>query len=468
MDARVLDHCTACKEAVIDPVKGRDGLWGISLVAGDRYFFVPRDDGWDEFQCSLLSLPTKLAVWDVRRVIDWPLSDSKVVWDVRSLYGGERNLLSLAQETAKTRPLAAYFRFIELEQRMAAHTRALRTARIDLPAAQAVPTDLLTEWVKIRAVVVLDLFRQAKLLDEYEGRWPFVRALREMELNGIHVDVDAVEQALNGNLESATGKALRDLQRLARGGFVTTLLNPMGGATGRVRLEGGFNSLGVPKGLARDVLTSRFDGGLIYTFDFNAIDYRCIVRAAGGAVAELYRDAQDFHERTASFVFREVNERRRSIIKYLSYIYIYGGSEETVMEKTGLTQEQVRAVVGLLDDKILPIKEFRERLWMEGTQRGYIEVPGGGRVTIEADDSPGKVIGRFAQSFSSRVFERALVQAQRELRAMQSRLTFAVHDELVIDAHPDEFGRMEDIRRTMEFDNYVVKMKRGRSYGEIE
>lgn len=463
---RIIEDSDDHDIAIVDSVKGRDGLWGVSLIVSDRYFFVPYDESWNSFRTALLRSRMKIGVWDVRQIIDWPLSDERVIWDVKSLYGGEQTLSSLARERSGSNTF--YDRYLELDQKMTAHGRALKIAQMEMHADQAAPVDLIKEWIKCKAMVIYHIFKSCKgqFVEEYEGRWPFIRAVHEMELNGIHVDSDYVEHVVNGELDPASGRSLRSIQGLQKNGFVTTLLNPVGTKTGRLRHEKGFNSLGIPHGPAREAITSRFIDGLIYTFDFNAIDYRCIVKSVGDEVENLYRGAQDFHQKTASMIFKEVTPARRNTVKYLSYIYIYGGSDETVMEKTGLTKEQVQAVIALLDKKIGPIKDFRAKLWMQSSDKGFVDAPGGRRVSCQDADSEGKVMGLYAQSYSSWVFEQAFVQVQRALRSMKSKLSFAVHDEIVIDVHPDDFSRMDDIRRSMEIDGHVVKMKKGRTYGQ--
>jgi len=468
----IYNECKLAGQVTIDPIKGRDGLWGVSLVVGDHYFFVPRADDFQQFVDGLFATKARVGVWDIRRVIDWPLSDDIVLWDVKSLFGGDQTLPYLAEMLVKTYPASLYYNYIELDKRMIAHTRALKTVKMELPANFAVPTELLTDWMKARCATIDKLWRHklqgidpGNFVGDYESRWPFIRALREVELNGIHIDIDFIHQAMNANVDQATASALRSMKGLYKSGFLTSLINPMGGKTGRVRHEGGFNVLGIPHGPAREAITSRFDGGLIYTFDFNAIDYRCIVNSVGGEMTKLYEGADDFHERTASFIFQQVTPGLRKSVKFLSYIYIYGGSEETLVQKTGWTEANVKAALNLLDKKISPIKEFRAKLWMQASKDGYVTAPGGRRVhTLEAD-SEGKVVGLYAQTFSTWVFEQAFAKVQKMLRSMQSKVIFEVHDELVIDTHPDDFGRMEDVRKLMQMDGHVVKLKKGPNYG---
>jgi hypothetical protein len=450
----------------VEPLRGRGGLAGTLVAIKDRYFLIPRGPEWATDMADLLARAPKVLCWDLRRLHDWPLDDRWPVLDARCLLGGETSILRVAQRRADKDPTWA--RLAYLEERMAAHLKALAVTGMDLPASQAAPERLILEWAFARAQGILRLSEELRDLDEYLLRWPFVRALREVERNGIAIDQDFVDrQLLSGSPDQAAKGALRSLQGLSRDGRVLSLCNPMGGKTGRLRHEGGFNTLAIPHGLARQAIISRYPAGQIASFDFNAIDYRCIVNSVGGDVRRSYHGAKDFHERTASFIFREVRPNLREAIKYLSYIYIYGGSEATLIEKTGWTEEQVRSVLERLDTRIGPIKEFREKLWMQAQEDGFVEVPGGRRAPVGNDPSPGKVIGLYAQSYSSWVFEQAFVRVHRHLVGKRSQVIFAVHDELVIDMHPDELDIVGRIQELMQLDGHAVAYEIGKSYGEL-
>lgn len=411
-----------------------------------------------------------IAVWDLRRYLKWPLSDEQIIYDMKSIYGGEEKLASLVAKKLGERGKE----FLALDRTIEAYRRAAKLTKT--PRDLAVPAELLSRQVELRRDVVQKLADNATFSSgiewlnqsDYEDRWPFIRALREIELNGIAIDELLVKKTLKLGDGQASMRAIRSMDGLNQGGFVTTLINPMGSKTGRMRLEGGFNSLAIPHGTARNAIVSRYDGGSIVSFDFNAIDYRCIVNSVGGDFAKLYAGAQDFHQRTASFVFKEVRPDLRAAIKYLSYIYIYGGSEQTLAEKTGWTQEHVKQVLELLDKKIGPIREFRSKLWMQAQEDKFVEPPGGRRVYVSSDDSEGKVIGLYAQTYSSHVFEKAVARAQTLLRPLKSKIIFLVHDELVLDLHPEEENRIEEIRQTMEPVGHVVRAKKGKNYGEVE
>lgn len=443
----------------------------VILRGGERALAVCSHDGIPDIRPrgEVEAIPLGVVCWDARRVLDWPLTDSLVAYDVKSLYGGKSSLLELA-----TRPGSeALSRLVALERKMQAHARASATVRSPVPASQAAPQELVREWAMARAAAIMGLYAEAleskrDVVEEYEKRWPFILSVRQIELAGIHIDEGVARAALKAGTDPSSERCLRSMLSLQRDGLVTSLCNPMGGKTGRLRHEGGFDALAIPRGPARDAITSRFVGGKIASFDFNAIDYRCIVNSIGGEFAELYRDCQDFHARTTSFLFDDVTQLRRDVIKKISYTYIYGGSEETLVAGTGLSLDKLRAVLDLLDKKLYPIREFRELLWAKARSTGYVDAPGGRRLRVEESSHPGKVLGQYAQTYSSSVFEDALVKAHRHLREKQSKIIFTVHDEVIVDVHPDDVSTLPELAKIMSPDGYVVKLKTGESYAKAK
>lgn len=475
--ARIIDQIKAGWWVTIDPFKGHDGTWGVSIVNADHYFFVPKRADFNDFIEDLALRCEELVCFDVRRIMDWPINSRTV--DIKSVFGGEKNLPQLVAEVEYSHPYPVFKRFLELDQKIVAHGKAAKLTGMNIHISELAPKDLLSEWIKARVQSIDTLYSLARTssseygsnLTNFEERWSFIRALHQVELNGIYTDEKYVAEALLGDLEPADVKALRSMQGLSKGGFVTSLFNPMGSKTGRVRLEGGFNAMGIPHGPARKAIISRFEGGSIYTFDFNAIDYRCIVSSIGGDFEKLYANADDFHARTASFLFNEVSKIRRDIMKFVSYVYIYGGSVETLMEKTKLERQLIEIALKRLDEKIKPIAEFREHLYMKAQNDGFIDTPGGKRIHIKNDDHPGKVLGLYAQTYSSYVFEQAFTKVQMFLANKKTCIIFSVHDELVLDVSPDEESEViPEVKRLMEttIGNFKVSVKKGSNYGEVK
>jgi DNA polymerase I-like protein with 3'-5' exonuclease and polymerase domains len=97
-----------------------------------------------------------------------------------------------------------------------------------------------------------------------------------------------------------------------------------------------------------------------------------------------------------------------------------------------------------------------------------VSLPHGELAQRDAATHPGQLLGLYAQSYSSKVFSEALVRVVALLRGTLSRVIFTVHDELVVDMHPDDeaAGLAERIVQEMQGTQFVVKAKKGRTYGD--
>ena len=458
---------------VVEPFVDRDGRPKVALIEDLNFEFFDKTDELVERLAK-----RKLVTYDVRRIVDWPLSPSNPVVDVKLLWGGERTLSKVVRDQFGG-DSGQWANFLWLDQRVQAHLKAAKTAKMAPPYTQGVPEDILFEWLGSKLGVVKGLYDKSVFSSgpdgfwaaECESRWSFILALRQIELGGIHVDEDKLILMLAAQLDPSDRSTLLSAQKHMRNGLVTSLLNPIGTKTGRLRYETGFNCLAIPKSDVRKVFTSRHEGGQIFTFDFNAVDFRCIVRAIGGEFAQRYEGADDFHARTASFIFKEVNETKRTLLKKIIYAYTYGGSNDTLARELGVESKLVQAVLTKLDEHIKPIAQFREALYIQSMEKDcmYVEPPGGRKVYVSSDDHSGKVLGLYAQTYSSYVVERATEAVHWFLAPTKSRIIFTVYDELVLDMHPDDFALADQVRDIMQGvsgGGWKVRVKHGRSYGE--
>jgi DNA polymerase I-like protein with 3'-5' exonuclease and polymerase domains len=475
----IIQEISSGPACVIEPLRGSRAVYGLAISNGEKYWFIPKKEWWNDFLADLFKLPQDFLCFDMRRILDFPIGESTII-DLKTLLGGgETSLLNRMREHYPNSPLTA--RLADVEGRMMANLRAIKTSRVEVTQNfdKTMTSEFFTSYLKSRTEAVRYLylkFVDSQELDDWIRRLGFIKAVHEVEQNGIRIDKDYVDSQLLKVQEPATAKSLRSMQSLYKDGYVTALFNTHGTKTGRLRPEGGFGAMGVPHGPARKAIISRFEGGKIYSFDYNAIDYRSIVSSIGGDFADLYKGDRDFHTRTAKFIFQEVDEVRREAFKAISYTSIYGGSEATLSQRTGLTTETIKKVLSMLEPHLRPIAEFRETLWGAFIIDGYIDIPGVGRYhRTDEDMHPGKLLALYAQGYSAYVFERAFTEVHGLLKAHSrgSCIIFPVHDELVLDIHPEDesAGIITSIKTAMETgvaDGFVVNYKKGRSYGEVE
>lgn len=422
-----------------------------------------------------------IVTYDVRKLHHLGLEIGANTIDVRMLYAWDGELGRLA----KAQKVTIWEELERIERSFGAHTTAVVQAQMNIegvPLKRLIPDEIRREYMSARLQAIGELYHKAgyEEHEKYRGYTKIVSDdLLQIESSKIKVDVPYMEQMLKRkDLAVHETKFFADTLKNQKDGFVRTKISPVGARTWRLRVEGGFNCMAVPHGVCRKAIVSRWEGGVIATFDFNAIDYRCLVKAADDPkLNEFYNDTlangfkkpcKDFHARTAS-IFGDVTPELRDQTKKMTYTGIYGGSMQTLQKQTMLPIQELHSRVARLEELFAPITEFRKQLSERARQDGYLINPGGQKVIVEKGDHDGKIVGLFGQSYSSHIFNESLhniLHVQR-VKACQSKVIFPVHDELVVDLHPDEKDQSPGYIQQMERGTgFVVKSKTGKSYGE--
>jgi DNA polymerase family A len=393
--------------------------------------------------------------------------------------------LTLDELASRFLPVSAVSSFRRDRDRLRAVLRSAKEARVDgsVPLAALSPPGLFERHQSAKANLAIMAFEdlrqnEPEALRRYQTELlPFAQVLYQMEENGFKVDQKLAADLLKSpEALVASVRPLRSMLGCAdKNGLVHTQYSPAGGKTGRVRVTGGFDSMAIPHGRARQAVVSRFTDGWIYAFDFNAIDYRSIVRAVKDEdFKKLYAGALDFHERTREILGEEVSGLDRKQLKNLSYVHFYGGSPSTCAESSRLPYEKVMKILRVMEEKLRPISDFREELFVQAREKNWIELPNGRRLPLNAGDHAGKVLGLYAQTYSSWVFAQAVVEVEQLLQSwvecfldpMLPVMMFPVHDELVMDFPRESTKWALEIAGVMSSKGFAVKVKKGKNYDQ--
>lgn len=407
--------------------------------------------------------------WDTRELKgNLPV---ETVWDVRVFYSWDGDLPGLVRRVEPE----GMGEFLDLDRRASAHLRAASEGRVDpaVTSRKLIPDDLFHEYAQAREAMAVKLFGMKDQTERkhYEQHiYPLLRDVRKIERNGIHIDVGAAVKLLRWNdLQVHERAFMNSTIDLLKGPLVYSKITPVGTRTGRMGVEGGFKCMSVPHGVCRQVMNSRFEKGKIVTLDFNAIDYRCLVTAVNDPrLNKFYADCRDFHSKTAA-LFGEVTSDLRSMTKKVTYMTLYGGSMQTLQKETGKSKDELLQIGDTLLQLFEPIVEFRLRMAERARKDGYVFTPSGVPVKVEKDDHDGKIVGLYAQSYSSEVFAKALHEAMEFLaeEVMRSMVIFTVHDEIVFDVPENERHEIAGVAQLIEnATGFVVKMKEGWNYGD--
>ena len=443
----------------------------LEVFSGETY--MSYTNGVKEYS---IDVTDKLVCFDARKLYATGLSHEKMIYDLKLLYECDGELSRLVRSI----DIQSRGDYLELEKRFSAHTKAISAAKVDvekIPLKELIPDDLRISYMNARLLVMQQLWEKLspETIVKYESTvFPVFKDILQMESSGIKIDEVYVDAQLKRNdLASHETKFFQHIKGNIKNGFVKTRICPVGSKTWRLRVESGFNCMAIPHGVARRAIVSRFEGGKIATLDFNAVDYRCLVKAVNSAELNVVYDGQrDFHAATAN-VFGVVTPELREQVKKITYAHIYGSSIDTLQKLTRLPQARLNEMIKVLDERFAPITKFRRELSDKARKEGFVVTPAGHKIDIDKRDHDGKIIGLFAQTFSSSILNASLKIALQLLlfykldKDSKSKIIFTVHDEIVVDVHPEEEGIVGLMKKFIEASTgFVVKQKEGKSYGE--
>ena len=292
-------------------------------------------------------------------------------------------------------------------------------------------------------------------LDESDGpqfmpEWAFIRSKRLRQA--------AVDSWVKGSID----QDLDELDRWTRAGMVLEIarlrgvrVKGLGLAKVRWSLKGtetgrfgatpwgrsaiwpnGFNPLTIPNH-QRDLVLPSSDDRFVCAIDFRAIDLVSMTKIVPGLAAR-YEDCDDLHARTVELLFGKkaasLVPEARDMCKREVFVHAYGG------------ESRLRRSF----EEMIP-----ELQWLR--------------------DMPDGQGPRAVQSLSARAFRSGLAAAMPLLLSQSVMPMFAVHDELVIDVHPDSLPEAMHISSVIESGaslavgaTYTTKVKWGRNYMEAK
>lgn len=225
--------------------------------------------------------------------------------------------------------------------------------------------------------------------------------------------------------------------------------------------------------LIRSVFVSRFPGGKILSADYSQCEIRILAHMSGEPIfIDAYAANKDVHTYVASLLYNtdydKVTKEQRTPTKTINFGLIYGMGIDKLMTETGMSREAAAAFIESYLKKLSKvdswIKETRDFL----KRKGYTETLFGRRRYLPEIYSVKKYKQEAAeregtnhpvQGTNADITKLAMIQISKELseKNMKSLMILQVHDELVFDAHPDEFDKLYEI--VMRIMPNVVKLK---------
>jgi DNA polymerase-1 len=207
------------------------------------------------------------------------------------------------------------------------------------------------------------------------------------------------------------------------------------------------------------------EGFELLVADYNQIELRVIAHLAEDpGLIGAFEAGVDIHNATAASIFDvdpdDVNVEQRSQAKMVSYGLAYGMEAYGLGQRLGIETGEAAEILKAYFAAFPAVKSFMDDIVEQTKETGYTETIFGRRRPIPDLASPNFRVRQAAerqamnapiQGLAADIFKIALVEIDRSLTSMsaQSRLVLQVHDEVILEVHPDESNAI----KTMTIEN---------------
>lgn len=203
------------------------------------------------------------------------------------------------------------------------------------------------------------------------------------------------------------------------------------------------------------------DGYIFVDADYSQIELRILAHMSGDEMLiQAYREAQDIHRMTASQVFHtpfeEVTDLQRRNAKAVNFGIVYGISSFGLSQDLSISKKEAQEYIERYFESYPKIKEFLDGCVEKAKKDGYSVTMFGRRRPLPEISSSNFMQRSFGeriamnapiQGTAADIIKIAMNRVHRRLidEGLKSRLLLQVHDELLIEAAPDEVDKVKKI-----------------------
>ena len=260
------------------------------------------------------------------------------------------------------------------------------------------------------------------------------------------------------------------LKLVSADGRIHSTLEQTGTATGRISSsEPNLQNIPVRTDLGREIRKAFIPkkGWLLIDADYSQIELRVLAHLSQDkAMVEAFRLGQDIHTRTAAEVYGlqmdQVTSAMRASAKAVNFGLVYGISDFGLARNIGISVKEAADFIQTYFDKYPGIRNFMDKAVALGKENGYATTLLGRRRYLPELESKNYNIRNFGervamnapiQGTAADIIKKAMVQVEQRLQKekMQARLILQVHDELLLEAPPEEVEKASQLlKETME------------------
>ena len=310
------------------------------------------------------------------------------------------------------------------------------------------------------------LFEDLKI--PYPGKPPYsTKAEILQKLAGEYEIVDEVlKYRFNSKLKSTFIEGVR--KTISRNGTVHTSFNQMTTATGRLS-SADPNLQNIPTRTDEGkLLRSMFipkSGNVLVDADYKQIELKLLAHYSNDPkLVEAFNVGEDIHTSTAAEVFGvdklHVTPEMRRDAKAVNFGIIYGISNYGLSQNISIPQKKADEYINRYFERFPAVKAYLDGLIASAKEKGYAATELGRRRAIPELNSAKFMERKFGervamnmplQGAAADIIKIAMINVHKALEGKKSKLIMQVHDELIVDASPDETDEVVEIlKREME------------------
>lgn len=203
----------------------------------------------------------------------------------------------------------------------------------------------------------------------------------------------------------------------------------------------------------RRVFVAR-DGWQLIDADYSQIELRIMAHLSGDpGFIKAFQEEADIHTRTAAEIFQvaenQVTGEMRSSAKAVNFGIIYGISDFGLSNNLNISRQQARRYIDDYLQRYASVKTFMDEVVIQARERGFVTTLLHRIRYIPEINSKNFNLRSFGermamntpiQGSAADIIKVAMVRVAEELKKghFQARLVLQVHDELIVEAPPEE------------------------------
>ena len=196
---------------------------------------------------------------------------------------------------------------------------------------------------------------------------------------------------------------------------------------------------------SRDRFVSRFEGGKLVQFDYDAYHPRII----GKMVDEPIPMDVSGHQTLADMYGVPYNDS-----KAITFRQLYGGVQSEYLHIPLFSK---------VSHKI-------DKMWMEFNRRGYVTTPLGRKLSKSNlnDMNANKLFNYMLQATETELNMKILSKVMEFLADKRSKMVLYTYDSYLLDVHADDFNSLQNLKILIEGNGFPTKIEIGDRYSEMK